>query len=356
MQGFHEGEGDSGLSHSPRAANAVDVVVAEFRDVEIDDVRDAGDVDSTPDDIGGDEAANFSVAKVLHHAVATRLGQIAVDGSEAVDGTGFEKFPVQPFGTEFRAAKHDRLLGLFSFEKVEEDIEFNFVWDEQVKLVDRIGGDFVERKVHHLGGIHVAFGKLQDRRREGSAEEKGLTGLGAAFEDVLDVITKADVKHPVGFVEDCKFDFVQGEVAAFDVIDDSAWSSDDNGRSFFKLVGLALHRFAAVEADDRELTFAGKFLDFLANLNRQFAGGGQDDRRRFVGFEFDKFQNRQGERGSFSRPGLGLAEEIMLLEGQRNQGRLDWRRPVVADLGERCQGLFRKSKLLKIESLFSFRN
>lgn len=46
----------------------------------------------------------------------------------------------------------------------------------------------------------------------------------------------------------------------------------------------------------------------------------------------------------------------MLLEGQRNQGRLDWRRPVVADLGERCQGLFRKSKLLKIESLFSFRN
>ena len=77
--GRDERVGHALAAHAAGAAHAVHVVVAERRDVEVDDVRDAGDVDAAAHDVGGHQPADPALAKGLHHAVAGRLLQVAVD-------------------------------------------------------------------------------------------------------------------------------------------------------------------------------------------------------------------------------------------------------------------------------------
>src|SRR5262249_11904266 len=57
-------------AYAAGAADAVDVVVGRLRDVVVDDVRDAGDVDATAHDVGGDQDSHFAGAKFFHYAIA----------------------------------------------------------------------------------------------------------------------------------------------------------------------------------------------------------------------------------------------------------------------------------------------
>ena len=77
--GRDERVSDSLASHAAGAADAVDVVVAEGRNVVIDDVRDAADVDPATDHVGGDQVPDFRFAETEHHAIAPLLRQVAVD-------------------------------------------------------------------------------------------------------------------------------------------------------------------------------------------------------------------------------------------------------------------------------------
>src|SRR5205814_10013896 len=68
--GGYEGEGDPFAPHTAGAADAMNVVVAESRNVVIDDVRDAGYVDAAADNVSRHQDADLAVAKSEHHPVA----------------------------------------------------------------------------------------------------------------------------------------------------------------------------------------------------------------------------------------------------------------------------------------------
>ena len=86
--GRDEGVGHPLAAHAAGAADAMDVIVAELRNVVIDDVRDAGDVDAAADDVGGDQHLDLSLAKGGHHAIADVLRQIAVDAGHVLEPLG----------------------------------------------------------------------------------------------------------------------------------------------------------------------------------------------------------------------------------------------------------------------------
>ena len=62
------------------AADAVDVGFRDVRQVVIDDVADAVDVDAAGGDVGGDQDAQLAVAEVGERALALVLRLVAVDG------------------------------------------------------------------------------------------------------------------------------------------------------------------------------------------------------------------------------------------------------------------------------------
>ncbi len=51
----HEGEGVAGFLRAAGAADAVDVVLGIFRDIEIDHVRHVGDIEAASGDVRGDQ-------------------------------------------------------------------------------------------------------------------------------------------------------------------------------------------------------------------------------------------------------------------------------------------------------------
>ena len=56
----------------------MNIVIAEFRHVVIDDVRNSADIDAAADHVCGDEQANLPGSDSLHHAVAFALLKVAV--------------------------------------------------------------------------------------------------------------------------------------------------------------------------------------------------------------------------------------------------------------------------------------
>ena len=70
---------DPACSGARGTADAVDVGFGHVRQVEIDHVADAIDIDAARRDIGGDENSGRAFAKCGKHALALVLGFIAVD-------------------------------------------------------------------------------------------------------------------------------------------------------------------------------------------------------------------------------------------------------------------------------------
>jgi len=167
--GSDEGKGNPLASHAAGAADAVDVIVAELGDIEVDDVRDAGHVDAAADDVGGDQALHLTFAELEHDPVAGRLGQVAVDAGDRLDLVG--QAALHLVGAALRAAKDDRLLGVFALEQPDQQLEFALRVDREVELLDCLDRDVLGRKVQHLGIVHVTAGEPLDRWRHRGAEE-----------------------------------------------------------------------------------------------------------------------------------------------------------------------------------------
>ena len=62
------------------AADAMHVALRDVRQVVVDDVADAFDVDAAGGDVGGDQGAHLAVAEGREHALALALRLVAVDG------------------------------------------------------------------------------------------------------------------------------------------------------------------------------------------------------------------------------------------------------------------------------------
>ncbi len=76
-----ESDRDAGGKRAPRPTDTVDVIFQLVRKVEIDDVRDAVDVDTARGDVGRNQDPDFAVLESLQGTLTLALGAIGVDGS-----------------------------------------------------------------------------------------------------------------------------------------------------------------------------------------------------------------------------------------------------------------------------------
>ena len=81
--GREQRERRAALSRTSRPADAVDVVLGHVRQVEVDDVGDAVDVDAAGNDVGGDEYLVLAALEAVERLLALRLRAVAVDGRPA---------------------------------------------------------------------------------------------------------------------------------------------------------------------------------------------------------------------------------------------------------------------------------
>ena len=104
-RGIAERYGDTARTGTRGPADAVHVVLRLRRQIEVDDVRDAGHVDASRGDVGRDQHACAAAAELFQRLLPRRLALVAVQGADP-NAAALERFG-DTIGGTLGAGEHD---------------------------------------------------------------------------------------------------------------------------------------------------------------------------------------------------------------------------------------------------------
>src|SRR3954452_20431225 len=110
LGGADERDADAGAPGARGAARAVHVALAVGGRVEVDDVRDAGDIDAAGGDVGRDERVDGAGLEARQRLLALALALVAVHG-DGLDA-GVREAAQEPVGAALRAHEDQREFAL----------------------------------------------------------------------------------------------------------------------------------------------------------------------------------------------------------------------------------------------------
>lgn len=161
------------------------------------------------------------------------------------------------------------------------------------------------------------------------------------LDDPLDIGQEAQVEHLVGLVQDEAAHVRQVELALARQVEQPARSADYDVDALLEGLDLRLVGTAAVDRQHAYVTHLAGGLEVVGDLLAQLAGGdhheglrgvgqllGSGPARLDVGGDGDALQERQAEAERLAGAGLGLADDILagqrdreghLLDGERRQ-------------------------------------
>lgn len=106
-------DGKSEVAESARTPNSMEVCLRVLREVKIDDHIYGLYVDTSSDQIGGDEESAFSFGEIVEHLISLLLIHLCVDKEAAV--TLINDFWSKEFNTLCAVAEDDALINLQLF-------------------------------------------------------------------------------------------------------------------------------------------------------------------------------------------------------------------------------------------------
>ena len=348
-----ERHGLPGFARAAGAADAVDVVFRDVRQVVVDDVRQRLDVEAPRGDVGGDEHLQLAVLEALQGLHALRLALVAVDRG------GFDAVVLQllgePVGAVLGPAEHQHLLPVARLHQVREQLALPVLVDRVRDLADQLDRHIAPRDFHGDRVMHKPLGEFSHFVGKSRGEKQVLPLRGQQRQHAADVVDKAHVEHAVGFVQDEDLDLAQVYRLLLHVIEQAPGRRDDDVDAAAQLLDLRLEAHAAVDHGGAKLHVLAVGAHALLHLHRELARGHEDEaahrmargRVADVGFRSEQLQHRQSEAGGLAGAGLGGAEEISACEDYGNGLRLDGGRYGVTLLGDCAEQLGREPEILE---------
>ena len=231
-----------------RAPGAPRTMLERFgvaRHFDMDDQRQAGQIDPARGDVGRDAHPHPAVAQRLHRMVALGLAVLArqSDHREAA----FVERVVQMADIVARRAKQQSGLGLVEAQDVDHGM-LDIGRGDRDRLVGDVAMPAVLADGRDTQGVAlIPLGQRNDRARHGRREQHRAAGFGGRVEDFLKLLAEAHVEHLVGFVEHHDLQVRQIKRAAFEVIAQAPRSADDDRRALAQRAAF-LHRVHPADA------------------------------------------------------------------------------------------------------------
>ena len=314
----------AGTACAAGAADAVHVRLGVVRDVVVEHVRDALDIQAAGCNIGCHEDVQAAVAQLVHGALALLLGDVAVDGccGESARAQLLGDF----FRLVLRAHEHNHRLKLRHLEDAGDGVELVTVRREQVTLRDvgvgaglRLNGDLFRV-------VQVVAGDAANRVRHRRGEQRHLLRLGRVLEDALHVLLEAHVEHLVRLVEHEELQVGDVQRALLQVVDHTTRRTHDDLGAPAQAGKLDAVGLAAVDGQDvHAAQVVGEGLEGVRHLQRQLARRRQHERLRVALFRVDLGEHRQRERRGLAGTRLRQADHVAALHQQRDGLRLNRR-------------------------------
>ena len=335
-----EGGGDATSARATGAANAMDEVFGGHRQIEVDDVGDAFDVDAAGGDVGGDEHAVGALFEAVKGLIALSLRTVTMDAR------GFDAHAAQVL-LQFV----DAVLGAGEYQEAAGLVLQHILQQRQLAFLI----DLVDMQVHFVGRMRVragfdakrlakvllneAFGRLLD----GSREEKRLPVRRHAGENAFDGRQETHVEHAVAFVQHQQAHGVQLNQIAVKEVTEATGRGDDDLCALADVIQLSVLIEAADDGGGAEAGTTRQFDESLLNLDRQFAGGAEDQRLHaglLLGLQ-QRLQHGQQERKRFAGAGLCRGDDVFARKSRRHRKGLylSGGGNVLPDqIGQQCRG------------------
>lgn len=251
--------------------DTVDVVLSVGGQVVVDDERHLLDVDTTGQEIGGDEHARRAGAELPHDEVALSLVHVAVHGGHGeVSGLHLLREPVH---LSARVAVDDGLRDGERGVQVAQGLQLPLLaLDGDVKLLDTLESQFVSFHKDADGVAHELGRHLEHFQRHRGGKDGALDGFGHVLEHVVYLFFEPAGKHLIGLIQHEELHGVQAECTALDHVVDTTRGAHHDVDTFLQgadIVADSGTTDARVDFDAHEVA---KSTDDLLDLQGQFAG------------------------------------------------------------------------------------
>ncbi len=313
---------------------------------------DVLDVDAPGGDVGRDEDVDLAGAERAQRLLTGPLAQVAVDGRrrEATLDEIVGDLRRRALG----AAEDDGQAPALRLEDAREHLDLV----HRVRAVGELGDGLDGRAVAlallgHRADVrrlaHVATRERDDRPGHRCREEHRLARRRREGEDLLDVRQEAEVEHLVGLVEDEGLNRGEVEVPLLRQVDEASGCPDDDFDPSLEGLDLRLVGAAAVDGQHADAATTTGLLEVAGDLDGQLPGGGDGEGLRPTGVadrgelrvvrRDDPVEHRHTEAERLTGSGLGLTDDVVPAQGDRQGHRLDGEGGMDAGVGERVDNV-----------------
>ena len=328
----HQGDRNALGAGASGTSDPVHVGLLVVRALVVDDVRDAGDVDSAGRHVGGHQDLRPPLAEPLESPFPSHLVEVTVNGTGREPPVG--EIVGQTLAGPLGAAEDDRLLDLGGLQQSRDDLDLV----ERMRLVDVLGGLWHRRlgvgplrpDVHRM--VELGAGQGHDRCRHGGREQHRLATGGAVAEQFLHVGKETEIQHLVGLVQHDDRAAGEVEIPATDEVQQAARGADDDVDPALQRVDLGVVTDATVDGEHPGATHASRRVDVTGDLEGELTRGAHHQglgqtaarpRPALVTGQDDALQGRHAECQCLARAGASLADEIGAADGDGDAHRLN---------------------------------
>ena len=320
----HERDRLARQARSAGAADPVHVVLGRARDVEVDHLRQAFDIEAARRDVGRHQHRGLARLERLQRQLALALRLVAVDriGVDVVPA----QLMRQAVGADARAAEDQHLLQAASLDEVREQLALLLPRHGVQHVADQLGGGVAGRDLDLRRVLQDGCRKPADLVRKSGRPHQVLPHRRQQRDDALDVGHEPHVEHAVGFVQDQHAHVVEHHRFVLHVIEQPAGRRDQDLDAPAQLVDLRIHVHASVHQGAPQRHVPAVVAEALVHLDCQLARRREHERahrmarrrRRTAGVRCKALQRRQGERGGLAGAGLRACHEVAPREHERN--------------------------------------
>ena len=318
----HQGESVADILGAAGPADPVHVVFWMLGHIVIDDVTDAGDVDSARRNIGRDHDFIFAALETFERFDALALGAVRMHHRDRM--LSRLQFHRDLVGAVLRPTKNERAVKIRPLEQRHEQLEFLLGRNRINRMRDRLRGRPTRADLDQFRLAQDPGGEPLDLRRQSRGKKERLSVGGNLFHDPTHIGEKTHVEHAIDFVENKDLDVAKIERALLQQIEQTTGSGGDDVHAaggFFALFAVA---DAAVDNGYSKIGEASVVTKSGFNLGGQLARGLKDETAKIP------VLSKQGENGKrecrrLAGAGLGGADQVLAGKNNRESAKLDRR-------------------------------
>ena len=324
-----EVDGNTLTTETTTTTDTVNVVLTVGGKVVVDDQGDLLDIDTTGQEVSGDQDTRGTGTELLHDHITLTLLHVTVHSGDS-EVTSSELVG-EPVDLSAGVAEDDGLGDGDGLVEIGEGVELPLLLlDGDVELLDTLKGKLLLLDQDTDGVTHELGGDLQDVLGHGGGQQGDLGGLGQELEDVVDLLGETTLEkwsvisleigasilsqtyrqHLVSLVEDEQLHGVGAEDATLDhVLHTTGGTDDDLGA-----ITESGHVLTDVGTTDTGVALNAHEVtngnNDLLDLLGQLTGGSEDQSLAGLQVGVDLLQGGDGEGGSLASTGLGLSDHI----------------------------------------------